>query len=46
MIYVNDWAEEGGGLRAGCLYGKEISADSGKEHSAPGAGTTACLENK
>lgn len=31
---------------AGCLYGKEISPDSGKEHSAPGAGTAACHENK
>lgn len=35
-----------GDSRAGCLYGEEISADSGKEHSAPGTGTAACLQNE
>lgn len=35
-----------GDSRAGCLYGKEISPDSGKEHSAQGAGTTALKINK
>lgn len=35
-----------GDSRAGCLHGEEISADSGKEHAAQVAGTTACFGKK